>query len=180
MSDTSEARSAPGVSSGSGMGADSKASEIDMGSAMSRPAAPEMRPSQPSQSSAMAAMPAAVAEVKDTSMSAAARITEDRREILPSEDKGAVGEGGDGDGDAKRSARPTTARRRPPKVKDGASELQSKDIAPVATKKAEGIIVDGANDEVSVKRSQHGEREFACGVYRLALAYGVVWSNGSG
>eukprot|EP01038_Epipyxis_sp_PR26KG_P008130 gene8130-11008_t len=53
----------------------------------------------------------------------------------------------DGDGgEMKRSARPTTARRRPPKVKDGAKELQAKDIAP-ASKKAEGIIIDGAADE---------------------------------
>lgn len=52
------------------------------------------------------------------------------------------------DGDAKRSARPTTARRRPPKVKDGAQEVQSKDIAP-APKKTTGIIIDGARDEVS-------------------------------
>ena len=52
------------------------------------------------------------------------------------------GEGGD-----KRSTRPTTARRRPPKVKDGAKELQSKDVAP-AVKKTEGIIIDGQADEV--------------------------------
>jgi hypothetical protein len=54
--------------------------------------------------------------------------------------------GGD-DAESKRSARPTTARRRPPKVKDGAQEVQSKDIAP-APKKASGIIVDGARDDV--------------------------------
>jgi hypothetical protein len=57
----------------------------------------------------------------------------------------------DGDGgEIKRSARPTTARRRPPKVKEGANEVQAKDIAPAATKKAEGIIIDGANDDVSL------------------------------
>lgn len=48
--------------------------------------------------------------------------------------------------DSKRSARPTTARRRPPKVKDGATELQSKDTMP-APKKTTGIILDGANDD---------------------------------
>lgn len=47
----------------------------------------------------------------------------------------------------KRSARPTTARRRPPKVKDGVQEVQSKDVAPVATKKTNGIIIDGAADD---------------------------------
>lgn len=46
----------------------------------------------------------------------------------------------------KRSARPTTARRRPPKVKEGAQELQVKDIAPQA-KKTTGIIIDGVNDD---------------------------------
>lgn len=50
------------------------------------------------------------------------------------------------DSESKRSARPTTARRRPPKVKDGATELQSKDIAP-APKKTAGIIIDGARDD---------------------------------
>ena len=54
---------------------------------------------------------------------------------------------GEGDGD-KRSTRPTTARRRPPKVKDGAKELQIKDTAPAA-KKTEGIIIDGQADDVS-------------------------------
>ena len=55
----------------------------------------------------------------------------------------------DGEGGDKRSTRPTTARRRPPKVKDGAKELQSKDVAP-AVKKTEGIIIDGQADEVRV------------------------------
>lgn len=56
------------------------------------------------------------------------------------------GEGQDG-GDEKRSTRPSTARRRPPKVKDGATELQAKDTSVPATKKATGIIVDGADDD---------------------------------
>ena len=50
--------------------------------------------------------------------------------------------------DSKRSARPTTARRRPPKVKEGAKEVLSKDVAPAA-KKAQGIIRDGDDDDVS-------------------------------
>ena len=49
----------------------------------------------------------------------------------------------------KRSTRPTTARRRPPKVKDGAKEVQAKDIAPAVAKKTTGIIIDGQNDDVS-------------------------------
>lgn len=59
------------------------------------------------------------------------------------EDKG----GGD-DGDAKRSMRPTTARRRPPKVKDATREVAAKDVAPSA-KKTEGIMRDGEEVEVS-------------------------------
>lgn len=51
----------------------------------------------------------------------------------------------DGDGENKRSARPTTARRRPPKVKDGAQEV-STGVQPI-TKKAEGILIDGQNDD---------------------------------
>jgi hypothetical protein len=49
----------------------------------------------------------------------------------------------------KRSSRPQSALRRPPKIKDGAKELQARDIAPAA-KKAVGIIIDGQNDDVSV------------------------------
>lgn len=91
------------------------------------------------------------AEQKDNS-NMGSRL-DDRREVFPvaddktSEAMGGVGEG-EGGLDAKRSARPTTARRRPPKVKDTANELQSKDVAPVG-KKAEGIIIDGAEVDVS-------------------------------
>ena len=42
-----------------------------------------------------------------------------------------------------------TARRRPPKVKDGAKEVQAKDIAPAVAKETTGIIIDGQNDDVS-------------------------------
>ena len=52
---------------------------------------------------------------------------------------------GDGEAESKRSMRPTTARRKPPKIKEAAKEV--KDAAP-ASKKAEGIIVDGQNDDV--------------------------------
>ena len=50
------------------------------------------------------------------------------------------------DSEVKRSARPTTARRRPPKVKDGAKEVGGRDLAP-APKKIEGILIDGQNDD---------------------------------
>lgn len=43
--------------------------------------------------------------------------------------------------------RPTTARRRPPKVKDATREVSAKDVAPSA-KKAEGIMRDGEEVEV--------------------------------
>lgn len=55
--------------------------------------------------------------------------------------------GGDGGGEEKRSTRPSTARRRPPKVKEGATELQAKDTVVSTVKKATGIIVDGADDD---------------------------------
>ena len=55
-------------------------------------------------------------------------------------------DGGEGM-EVKRHSRPDTARKRPPKVVDGAKELTGKDIAPVA-KKAEGILKDGEVDEV--------------------------------
>ena len=78
---------------------------------------------------------------------------EDRRDLASApasdekmQDDSNIGGGGD-DTESKRSSRPTTARRRPPKVKDGAQEIQAKDIASTA-KKAEGIIIDGAGDEV--------------------------------
>lgn len=55
-----------------------------------------------------------------------------------------------GDGEVKKSMRPTTARRRPPKVKEASREVETKDIAPAAEKKkAEGILLDGQNDDVS-------------------------------
>lgn len=50
------------------------------------------------------------------------------------------------DTEVKRSARPTTARRRPPKVKDGAKEVAGRDLAP-APKKIEGILIDGQDDD---------------------------------
>jgi len=58
-------------------------------------------------------------------------------------------EGGEDTGDVKRSTRPTTVRRRPPKIKEGATELTAKDTsaAPNQAKKATGIIVDGANND---------------------------------
>jgi hypothetical protein len=57
--------------------------------------------------------------------------------------------GDGGDGDAKKSMRPTTARRRPPKIKDTTREVTAKDTAP-SQKKIEGIMRDGAaEDDVS-------------------------------
>lgn len=46
----------------------------------------------------------------------------------------------------KRSLRPTTARRRPPKVQDGSKEVEAKSVAPAA-KKPQGILVDGQKDD---------------------------------
>lgn len=68
--------------------------------------------------------------------------------ILQQEDAG-DDKGGDGDaggGDVKKSLRPTTARRRPPKVQDGSKEVEAKGSIQGA-KKAQGILVDGAADD---------------------------------
>jgi TRAF3-interacting protein 1 len=71
-------------------------------------------------------------------------IEGERREIVGSSSaKSAAGEEGD-DGETKRTGRPTTARRRPPKVKEGAKEVD-KQATPV--KKAEGIMTDGGDDD---------------------------------
>ena len=48
---------------------------------------------------------------------------------------------------AERSMRPTTARRRPPKVKDGAKELTAKESAQSTGKRPDGILIDGQNDD---------------------------------
>lgn len=66
----------------------------------------------------------------------------ERREIGAADAKSA--DNGDAGGEVKRTGRPTTARRRPPKVKDGAKEVE-KGASPV--KKASGIMVDGADDD---------------------------------
>lgn len=60
--------------------------------------------------------------------------------------KGVDNNFGEANTEVKRSLRPTTARRRPPKVQDGSKEVESKTVAPVATK-TEGILVDGQDDD---------------------------------
>ena len=85
------------------------------------------------QSTAPAPAPAAQAKGEDPP----------RREVGAADSKATSGSGG-GDDDAKRTGRPTTARRRPPKVKDGAKEVEK---GPSPVKKASGILVDGADDE---------------------------------
>ena len=55
------------------------------------------------------------------------------------------GDMGMGDG-MNRPLRPTTARRRPPRVKDGAKEMTAKEAAP-SGKRPEGILIDGADDD---------------------------------
>ncbi len=71
-----------------------------------------------------------------------------RDEKKESSDNKAVvtSDGDDGDGESKRSGRPMTARRRPPKVKDGAKEVIGKDAQQIV-KRAEGILIDGQNDD---------------------------------
>jgi TRAF3-interacting protein 1 len=52
-----------------------------------------------------------------------------------------------GEPPVERSMRPTTARRRPPKVKDGAKEVTAKDVSAPVGKRAEGILIDGQGDD---------------------------------
>lgn len=55
----------------------------------------------------------------------------------------------DGDGESKRSVRPMTGTRRlPPKVKESVLEVSAKETA--ASKKTEGILIDGQDDEVGL------------------------------
>jgi TRAF3-interacting protein 1 len=61
------------------------------------------------------------------------------------QDKGVESSAGEGNAEVKRSLRPTTARRRPPKVQDGSKEVENKDKPAAA--KAEGILVDGQDDD---------------------------------
>ncbi len=49
--------------------------------------------------------------------------------------------------DVKKSLRPTTARRRPPKVQDGSKEVETKGPI-ISSAKTEGILIDGQNDDV--------------------------------
>jgi len=106
---------------------------------------------------APAAAPTARAEDKtpmaaSASMAAQAKTpagskpVEDRRELVREEQPTASEDGGDGGDEVKRSARPTTARRRPPKLKDGAKEVTARDTAP-AGKKTQGIMIDGQGDD---------------------------------
>ena len=69
---------------------------------------------------------------------------DDKNDTVSDDNRQAANIDGD-DTDMKRSTRPTTARRRPPKVKEGAKEV-GRDIAP-APKKTEGILIDGQNDD---------------------------------
>ena len=59
--------------------------------------------------------------------------------------EGAAPAGPAADAEAKRSLRPTTARRRPPKIAQGAKEVSAQET--VVAKKTEGLIVDGQNEE---------------------------------
>lgn len=98
----------------------------------------------------MSPQPSADSDAKQSSSEVrspppAAKAAEpERREIGAADAKSGDGDGDDAGGETKRTGRPTTARRRPPKVKDGAKEVD-KGASPV--KKASGIMVDGADDD---------------------------------
>lgn len=61
------------------------------------------------------------------------------------DDSHALDSKADGDVD-KKSMRPTTARRRPPPIKDPTKQASAKEVAP-AGKKTEGIMIDGQDDD---------------------------------
>jgi TRAF3-interacting protein 1 len=69
------------------------------------------------------------------------------REIDDANDADTQADSKSGEAPGERSMRPTTARRRPPKVKDGAKEVTAKDVAAPAGKRAEGILIDGQGDD---------------------------------
>lgn len=79
---------------------------------------------------------------------------ESRSQVRPKERDAEETTEVDGQADSKsaeptgeRSMRPTTARRRPPKVKDGAKEVTAKDVSAPTGKRAEGILIDGQDDD---------------------------------
>ena len=88
------------------------------------------------------------AEAKRSDRSPQHDSPDKRQEIGPAggDSKGGDDNSGGGGSDEPRSMRPTTARRRPPKIKDGARELTAKETAP-AQKKTAGILRDGEGDE---------------------------------
>eukprot|EP00607_Mallomonas_marina_P006036 CAMPEP_0182430452 /NCGR_PEP_ID=MMETSP1167-20130531/40725_1 /TAXON_ID=2988 /ORGANISM="Mallomonas Sp, Strain CCMP3275" /LENGTH=658 /DNA_ID=CAMNT_0024615565 /DNA_START=91 /DNA_END=2067 /DNA_ORIENTATION=- len=111
--------------------------------------------SLPSVAVAVESKPAPSRSSKQTDDSARAEAKSMREDDMAAPAKGQVDEDkkeeenkeeGEGDGEAKRSMRPTTARRRPPKIKEAAKEVTAKESAAVA-KKAEGIMIDGQNDD---------------------------------
>ena len=124
-----------------------------------QPAASEGK-SEPS-SRSQASEPSAVAAAKDEAPSTQDRAGQDDMGAPSSaamakggdEEKGggdmeADGLGGLGDAEPKRSMRPTTARRRPPKVKDNVRQLDQTGVGgtgAATAHKATNIIVDGAD-----------------------------------
>jgi len=87
-----------------------------------------------------------LAEAKDEERVPPPRDDRQNLEEKPMEDdSNALESKGEGDVD-KKSMRPTTARRRPPKIKDATREVSAKEVAPSA-KKTEGIMIDGQKDD---------------------------------
>lgn len=107
------------------------ANDAPVAAAAVAPAAAAVPPMQPSVAPMKAEEKASVQPSK---------AEPERKEIAP-----AASEDQEDESDSKRSSRPTTARRRPPKVKEDAHEVGKKDA--VVPQKAQGIMVDGANDD---------------------------------
>lgn len=79
-----------------------------------------------------------------------------KRDAQPKEDTAEASDA-PADGEVKRSMRPTTARRRPPKVAQGAKEVSVQDTV-VAAKKTEGLIVDGQDDDEEIAEVEDNDR----------------------
>ena len=110
---------------------------------------PRLTPSEPREEKARPSESARSRDERNVDESHAEEKTRAREDAPRTETKeeieGAPTSGSTAEMDTKRSLRPTTARRRPPKLVQGAKEVSVQET--VAAKKTEGLIVDGQDDD---------------------------------
>lgn len=125
-------------------------SSAPVAAAPSRPAPPSEEPARAEEK--VRARPQRDAELVKADDRRDNAPADDRPMEDPSDDKGnSENNASDANSsDVKRSLRPTTARRRPPKVQDGSKEVESK-AAVQSANKVEGILIDGQNDDDEIK-----------------------------